>query len=311
MAYLESYVRHHGLKIELGVSLSLATRVEESWRLATSSGELEAKALVLATGYNRVPYEPRWPGQDEFGKNVIHSRAYFNGKPFQNQRVLVVGLGNTGGELALDLLEHGAHVSLAVRGPVHVVPRDFLGQPVQVTSIRTAFLPRRARDVLGGLVSRLAFGDLEPLGIKRPEHGPATDIDVRGRIPLIDIGTIDAIRRGRIKVFGNIDSFLPGAVRFSDGRTAEFDAVVLATGYRPALRELLGSHPALTEQGYPRAIEGGDGLYFVGFRNVGTGLLRQVGIDAERVAELVAALPSFLPTRKVDVDVAASERPSV
>lgn len=211
-----------------------------------------------------------------------------------------MGLGNTGGELALDLLEHGAQVSLSVRGPVHVVPRDFLGQPMQVTSIRTSFLPRSLRDVLGGMVSKLAFGDLEQWGIRRPEHGPATDIDVRRRIPLIDVGTIDAIRKGRIAVYSNIEAFVPGGVRFSDGRAAAFDKVILATGYRPALAELLGPHPALTAEGHPRGIDGGHGLYFVGFRNVATGLLRQAGIDAQTVAELVTRLPAVRATPKLD-----------
>ena len=149
VAYLEAYARHHGLKVDYGVSLIRATRVDGGFSLTTSAGELRSRALVLATGYSRVPHQPSWPGQGEFGKTVIHSRAYFNGEPFKNQRVLVVGLGNTGGELALDLLEHGAQVALSVRGPVHVVPRDFLGQPLQVTShsnlIFTAVGSRRTR----------------------------------------------------------------------------------------------------------------------------------------------------------------------
>ena len=123
---------------------------------------------------------------------------------------------------------------------------------------------------------------------------------MRGRVPLIDIGTIDAIRKGRIRVYSSLESFFPGGVRFSDGRAAEFDAVVLATGYRAALMELLGPHPALTPEGYPRGIDGGEGLYFVGFRNVATGLLRQAGIDAQRVAELVARLPDVLAAPKLD-----------
>ena len=151
VAYLEAYARHHGLNVDCGVSLIRATRVDGGWSLTTSAGELRSRTLVLATGYNRVPHQPSWPGQGEFGKTVIHSCMYFNGEPFKNQRVLVVGLGNTGGELALDLLEHGSQVALSVRGPVHVVPRDFLRQPLQVTSIRTSFLPRSVRDVLAGL----------------------------------------------------------------------------------------------------------------------------------------------------------------
>jgi len=81
--------------------------------------------VVVAAGYNRVPNPERLPEQERFRGQLLHSAGYRNADGFVGQRVLVVGAGNTGAEIALDLAEHGAKPTLAVRSPVNVVPRDF------------------------------------------------------------------------------------------------------------------------------------------------------------------------------------------
>jgi indole-3-pyruvate monooxygenase len=204
--------------------------------------------------------------------------------------VLVVGAGNSGAEIALDLAERGAQPTLAVRSPVNVVPREFLGMPTQLTSIRLRKAPLALADGLGRLVSRLAFGNLARHGFARPELGPISAIKLRRRIPLIDVGTIAAIKRGQIAVKPGVECFTETGAVFRDGSEAELDAVVLATGFRPALAELVDVPGALDDDGYPRDWRGGaaPGLFFVGYDNVATGLLREIALQAQAVAALLA-----------------------
>jgi cation diffusion facilitator CzcD-associated flavoprotein CzcO len=196
------------------------------------------------------------------------------------------------GEIAIDLSEHGAHAAICVRGPVNVVPRDFLGLPIVAWSLALNLLPLRVADAIGTLVSRIVFGRLEPLGLRRPPYGPMSQIHRRARIPLLDVGTVARIRRGEIDVLPAIESFTPHGARFSGGAERAFDAVVLATGYRPALETFL--EPAasvLDEEGVP-ARSGAEtlpGLYFCGFHVTATGVLREISREAQRIARSIAS----------------------
>ena len=207
------------------------------------------------------------------------------------QRVLVVGAGNTGAEIALDLAERGAKPTLAVRAPVNVVPRDLLGMPIQLTSIRLRQAPLELADGIGRLASRLAFGNLARLGFPRPAMGPISAIKLRRRIPLIDVGTIAAIKRGAIAVKPGVARLTETGAVFADGSAAELDAVVLATGFRAALEELVAVPGVLDDSGSPRDWRGGGAcpnLFFVGYEIVPTGHLREIAIRAEAVAAEIA-----------------------
>ncbi len=295
--YLDAYAAELGLRPRFGEDVVRVRRSDGAGFEVTTrrGGAYRARRVVVATGYNRAPVAPSWPGQRRFRGPVVHSSGYANGAPYRGRRVLVVGIGNTGGEIAIDLHEHGAEPAISVRSPVVVVPRDFLGMPTQVTAIRLnrLRLPVRVQDWIGRLVSWLAFGDLSGYGLGRPSFGPATVV-ARGRIPHIDVGTVDLIRRGAIAVVPEIDRFEPDGVHvaFRDGSRRPFDAVVLATGYRPRLEDFLEDAARVTdERGYPRALDAGGvlpGLYFVGFVNPPTGFLRQIALDAPHVADRIA-----------------------
>lgn len=291
--YLDAYTRHFAIHPRLGEEVRRAAPVDGGWEVQSAGGIYRAPNLVVATGYNRVPERPRWPGEEGFGGRVLHAREYRSGAPFAGQRVLVVGLGNTGGEIAIDLHEHGARPSLSVRGPVRVMPREILGQPAQVASIQTRHLPLGVRDLIARLTSRLVFGDLTPYGLAPPDVGPVVQVEREEKIPLIDVGTVALVKRGEITVYPAIERFVADGVCFVDGRRAEVDAVVLATGYRPGLEGFLEGAEALVDaRGYPR-VRGGrparPGLYFLGFSNPITGFLRQIALDAEACAASIAA----------------------
>lgn len=290
--YLESYARHFSLKPRFGEGVRSAFYERGGWTVTTDAGEHRARRLVVATGYNRKPKVPSWPGQERFKKEIIHSSKYHSGAAYRGRRVLVVGMGNSGAEIALDLVEQGAsEVGLSVRSPTHVLPRDYHGIPSQWTGLLLSRVPVRVANAMANVVSREAFGDLSRYGIERPEIGPLSQVIERGRIPVLDVGTIAAIKEGKIDVLKGVDALDEETVRFSDGTTRPFDVLVLATGYTAALDEYLECAAQVVDhRGYPKvhAEESSmPGLYFLGYRNPPTGQLFDIHREAKQITRSI------------------------
>lgn len=293
VGYLTRYAADHAVAPRLGVEVHGIQPLAGRLQVRTSAGTLHPRAVVVASGYNAVPHLPALPGLDDFGGTVLHSRDYRHPRGFQGQRTLVVGCGNSGAEIALDLAEQGVDVAMVVRGPVHVVPRDLFGRPTQRTNVLLSPLPLALRDAIAGTVLRLAVGDLSRWGLVRPRQGPNRMIETLGRIPLLDIGTVAQIKAGRIRVLPGVERVLPGAVRFAGGRQHPFEAIILATGYTTGLAGWVQGFEAISDQrGRPHRFgQETDipGLYFVGFRNPPTGALREIALEAPRVAAAIRA----------------------
>ena len=155
------------------------------------------------------------------GGRIVHSRDYRDATPFAGERVLVVGMGNTGAEIALDLAEHGVAVALSVRSPVNIVHRDVLGRPTQQTSIMLARLPTPIGDALARLLCDVTVGDIGRYGLPRSRVSPLRQLREEGRTPVIDVGTLARIKSGEIAVFPGIRRLVAGGAEFVDGRTRE------------------------------------------------------------------------------------------
>lgn len=290
--YLSAYARLHAETPRLGVEVRQVRRVDDRFRVETSVGVLHPRAVVMATGYNGVPNVPDIPGLASFDGPVVHSRDYRDPAPFVGRRTLVVGCGNSGAEIALDLAEQGVSVAMVVRGPVHVVPRDLFGRPSQKTAVLMSRFPVGMRDAIIGPVLRLVVGDLSAWGITRPAIGPQRLIESQGRVPILDIGTIAMVKNGRIRVVPGVRAIDRDRVHFADGSGGNFEAIVLATGYTTGLGRVIGGFEAIADSrgrphrfGQETAI---GGLYFVGFRNPPTGALREIALEAPRVAAHIA-----------------------
>ena len=289
IAYLESYAARFEIKPVFDTAVSRLCRDGAQWRADTAQGSIAAPIVFVATGIADAPYRPSWPGSESFAGAVIHSSEYRNPAPYEGKRVLVVGFGNSGGEIALDLANADIDVALAVRGPVQILPRDLLGFPILSWAILYRRLPARLVDVINAPVLRLAVGDIEKLGLRRATKGPRQMVEEDGRVPLIDIGTIAKIKDGSIKIRGGIDRFMTDGVIFTGESTEKFDAVILATGFRPDLRKLLPDvNDVFDQHGMPLVTgqrTSAPGLYFCGQITVPTGQLREIGIEAQRIAQ--------------------------
>ena len=272
--------------------MTRAVRADGHWQVDTNAGTYRAPVLVVATGTAGSPILPDWPGAAGFGGDIRHSAEYRNAARYAGKRVLVVGFGNSGGEIALDLAEAGTGVALAVRGPVNIIPRELLGIPILNWAIVLDRLPPRLADLIGFPLIRLSIGSLARLGLGRPRRGPLADLAERGRVPLIDIGSVAAIRRGNIAIRPDVRRLHAGTVEFADGRREPYDAIIAATGFCPDLRALLPeATDTLDARGMPKisgAPTAAPGLYFCGFHVSPTGQLREVGLEAHRIARHVA-----------------------
>ncbi|MEU6096685.1 NAD(P)/FAD-dependent oxidoreductase [Streptomyces sp. NPDC047079] len=294
--YLEKYAEHHQLEIVTGVEVS---RVEPApdgtgWLLhATGGRRLTGSAVVVATGCNHTPRMPDWPGLDAYTGEFLHAREYRNAQPYAGRDVLVVGVGNTGAEIAVDLVEGGAsRVRLSVRTAPHIVRRSTAGWAAQYTGMLVRRLPVRLVDRLARPMARLSVPDLSAHGLPRPDTGLYSRVD-EGAIPVQDVGLIEAVRKGRVEIVPAVEGFEGGKVVHADGSRTEPEVVIAATGYVRALEGLVGHLDVLDAQGKPvahgaRTPRTAPGLYFTGFTNPISGMLRELARDARKIAKAVA-----------------------
>ncbi|MFI5745836.1 flavin-containing monooxygenase [Streptomyces sp. NPDC051644] len=294
--YLEKYAGHHELEVVTGVEVSRVDRASDgtSWQLTATGGRvLTGRAVVVATGFNHTPRIPDWSGRDTFTGDLVHASDYRNPAPYAGRDVLVVGIGNTGAEIAADLVEGGAsRVRIAVRTVPHIVRRSTAGWPAQATGILVRRLPVRLVDRAGRLMARIAVPDLTAQGLPRPDTGLYSRVK-DGAIPVQDVGLIDAVKSGRVVPVAAVESFDKDAVVLADGDRITPDAVIAATGYRRALEGLVGHLGVLDARGRPVAHGGrtpkqAPGLYFTGFTNPISGMFREMALDARKIAKRLA-----------------------
>jgi cation diffusion facilitator CzcD-associated flavoprotein CzcO len=266
--HLERHAHEDGIDLLLNTPVRRIDRDHGRWRLTTSNGDLIASQVVVATGYLHTPIVPQWPGT--FSGDVIHSAQYRNPTPYAGKRVLVVGSGSSGMEIAYDLSTGGAEkVWLSVRTPPNLLPRTVpAGLPADVMAIPLYHLPARLADRIAASARRQAFGDLSAFGLPVPAEGPfarAHRLDVAPSI--LDAEVIAGVRDKAVEVVSAVTAFDHDHVVLSDGSRIPADTVICATGYRPNLAGLVGHLGVLTPQGLPTAqapTAAAEGLYFHG-----------------------------------------------
>ena len=300
-AYLERYAEHHELDVRLGVEVSRIDLGRLEWVLKTSAGELRAPAVVVASGYDHEPRLPNWPGAERFEGELTHAASYRNAEPYAGKRVLVVGVGNSGSEIAGDLAEGGAaKVWLAMRTPPNVFPRRWLGVPINPLGVVIDVLPTPLADRLGWVGQRMIYGDLARHGLPRSPYGVKTRVRRDAVAACVDGGFVKAVKRGTIEIVPAVDALDGRAALLAGGVRLEPDAVIAATGYSRGLEPLVGHLGLLLGDGRPavhaeHTHPNAPGLHFAGFDTLGSGQLRLFSRDAKAIARQIAYGRGSLP----------------
>jgi cation diffusion facilitator CzcD-associated flavoprotein CzcO len=287
LEYLHEYRHRFALPIESGRAVTALERDGNLWRVRAGDETLTATAAVVASGIVSNPRIPNLPGRDEFHGEVRHSITYRRPDEVRGKRVLVVGAGNSAGEIASELGREGIDTTVAVRSGANVVPLQILGVPVQYLAWMIRSLPRPAREVIVAAMRKVTELRNGPPVLPRPAVGP---LDA---IPLIGFRLVDAIRSGSVTLRGGVERFTAAGVRFDDGTEEPFEVVLLATGFRAAIG-FLGSAVQMDEKGFgmrrDRVVSTDQpNLFFVGHNYDATGGLTNIRRDAPLAAERVAA----------------------
>ena len=287
VAYLNDYVDRAGLRVEAGSNVTELRREGDAWIARVNSAEVRGNAVVMATGIMSNPVMPNIPGREDFGGTVIHSVAYRKPDEYRGTRVLVVGVGNSGGEIASELGVAGAEVTILVRRGANVVPRTVGGIPVQYLAAGLRRLPRNARIRIASMVQRISELRHGPAVLPRP---PWTPLDA---VPVIGFHLIEAIRAGKVVVqLGTIDRLDRTGAEFSDRTHHEFDHVIMATGFAPALGPL-GTLVRRDDRGFALRTDNvtsadQPNLFFVGMRYDTTGAINNIKVDSQQVGRRFA-----------------------
>ncbi|CAD5175162.1 unnamed protein product [Musa acuminata subsp. malaccensis] len=279
VSYMESYAAAFGVRPRFRTEV-LAAEFDGAigaWRVRTrDGGELVSRWLVVATGENAEPVIPEFPGMDRFGGRVVHTCAYKCGADFKGEKVLVVGCGNSGMEVSLDLCRHGARPYMVVRNTVRVLPREMLGlSTFGVSMALLRWLPLRLVDQFLCAMAHLLLGDTDRLGLRRPKTGPIELKNLTGKTPVLDVGALAQIKSGNIKVMQGLKEMTTGGAKFVDGTEMQFDSIIMATGYKSNVPSWLkGDCGLFTKEGmakdpFPGGWKGEKGLYCVGFTRRG------------------------------------------
>jgi flavin-binding monooxygenase-like protein len=296
LEYLRTYAESFRLPIKTRCQVSGVRCRNGEWVVITNQGDFSAEALVVATGIIANPQVPKLPGREGYRGRLAHSIEYRRPEPYAGRRVLVVGVGNSGAEIASELGSAGVHVTLAVRSGANVVPLTMFGVPIQYVAYWVRKLPRGAQNAIVALVGRLTELRRGAPVLPRLPHSPLD------RIPVIGFHLVDAIKEGLVQLKPALRELMENGAQFIDNTSGVFDDVILATGFAPALGPLGdlvrrdGTGFALRRDRVTSADQ--PNLYFVGHNYDATGGLWNIRIDSGLVAEAISRQPSAISQQR-------------
>jgi hypothetical protein len=231
LAYFQSYAAHFGLYpyIRFNTKVVRAEKTSSGqWQLELGDGSAEAfDYLFISNGHHSVPRYPQLPGA--FSGKYIHAHQFKNNQPFKDERVLVIGAGNSGCDCAVEISRVAAFTAISMRSPQYIIPKFFLGKPTDTFNAEMSRLPGFILEPLQQLSLRLQVGKYADYGLPQP------DFPVVRAHPTMNSELLYKIRHGAVHPRRGIQAIEGNLVTFSDGRTEAFDTIVAATGYKIAL----------------------------------------------------------------------------
>ena len=227
--YLRAYARHFRLydHIEFNTPVEWIERAADGWDVRLASGERRRyRGLVIANGHNWDPQWPNYPGA--FDGDVLHSSEYKTPEVLAGRRVLVVGAGNSGCDIAVEAAQHAVATFQSTRRGYHYLPKFLLGKPIDLCGERLLRwrVPLWLRRRISGALARIAIGPPERYGLPRPDH------QLFETHPIINSQMLYYVGHGRIRPKPDVQQLAGDRVRFVDGTEEQIDLIVYATGFK-------------------------------------------------------------------------------
>jgi cation diffusion facilitator CzcD-associated flavoprotein CzcO len=259
------------------------------WLVRLASGEERIyRGVVIANGHNWDPRWPEYPG--EFSGEVMHSAEYKTPNILRGKRVLVVGGGNSGCDIACEAAVHADQALLSTRRSYHVLPKFFRGKPIDQCNELLLWLrmPLWARRLTGAVVNHLVLGPAWRTGVPKADH------KLFESHPILNSQLHHHVGHGRLQLRPDVQELAGTRVRFVDGREEEVDLIVYATGYRPSFPFIDAAHLNYVE-GTPRLFMNvfhpqRDDLFCIGLIQPDSGQFGLVDYQAQLVTRYLQAL---------------------
>ncbi|HSS33165.1 MAG TPA: NAD(P)-binding domain-containing protein [Solirubrobacterales bacterium] len=315
-AYFDEYVDHFGLrpKISFRTEVMNAEPVEGEWEVTTENaeGKREARryrAVVVANGHHWDPRwpEPAFPGSDQFSGEQIHVHHYREPDVLPGKRVVVLGIGNSACDVAVESSRIADDTFIAMRRGAYVIPKYINGKPIdELSNPITAMAPISVQRFFAARALGVAAGNMTTYGLPKPDH------KLFEAHPTVSSELLPRLGHGDIKVKPNIDRFSGGrTVRFADGSEEEIDLVVYCTGYKitfPFFDPEVIAAPDNKLPLYRRVVPvDRPGVYFIGFIQPLGPIMPLAEAQSEWVADLLGGRAKLPAVAEMRTDIAEEE----
>ena len=286
--YIRAFADEFDLRkhIRFNAAVERVGKNGDGWDVHLAGGETRRyDGVIAAVGHNWDPVIPSYPGS--FDGEVYHTIHYRSGAELADKRVLIVGGGNSGCDIACDAATHAKQSWISVRRGYHFIPKHVFGQPTDAFFHHGPQIPNWMAPTLLSALLRMLVGDLRRFGLPKPDHAPLTTH------PIMNTQLLHHLAHGDIAAKPDIAELRGRAVRFTDGSDIEPDVILWATGYRPTI-------PCLEAGGIRLAESGADlflnvfandhrGLYVVGFFETAGAAYPIVSKQSALLASVLAA----------------------